>query len=105
MKKILLAFLLLTINIFAAKIICYSDIPKDRLYCKYYYDNYTPHKVTFKWISPDGKDNRIRTIQTKPGNISVYDYRFLSLREDGIWKVEVIDNNKTTSTKFILKNK
>lgn len=104
MKKIL-AFFFLVVNVFAAKIICYSDIPKDRLYCKYYYDNYEPHKVTFKWISPSGKDNRTRTLQTKKGNISVYDYRFLSPREDGLWTVEVVDNNKTISTKFILKNK
>ncbi|BCD68915.1 hypothetical protein [Nitratiruptor sp. YY09-18] len=78
---------------------------EQRITCTYYIDrsdNTNGLRVEFHWISPSGKDDRIKIFRVPPFYGSVYDYRFLPGREPGKWKVVVkeLDTNKSAATTF-----
>ncbi|BCD61120.1 MULTISPECIES: hypothetical protein [unclassified Nitratiruptor] len=86
-----------------AKVIC--DQEGERITCAYMInrsDNAKGLTVRFHWISPNGKDDRVRIFKVPPYYGSVYDYRFLPGRVPGKWRVEVkeLETNKTSETTF-----
>lgn len=98
-KFVILLFPLLML----AKVVC--DQQDGRITCVYLIDrsdNAHGLTVQFHWISPNGKDDRIKTFKVPPFYGSVYDYRFLPGRVPGHWKVLVkeLETNKTSQTTF-----
>ncbi len=96
-------FLILPMLLAAGSLSC--AIQNEKIICTYFIDrsdNSNGLHVRFHWISPSGKDDRIKTFYVPPFYGSVYDYRFLPWREKGTWKVvvEVNETNATASTTF-----
>lgn len=58
--------------------------------------------VHFEWISPNGKDNRKRTITLPANHASVFDARYKQGRAKGRWRVEVELAGEKVSTTFNL---
>jgi len=80
-------------------------IEYERIYCKYFIDrsdNENGKRLLFHWHSPSGKDDRKKVFTLPPYYGSVYDYRYLPGRENGIWVVEVkdLDTNTSVTTKI-----
>lgn len=107
-------------------LLCSMMIPasaaQDRLRCEVQNDTNekimctfgTPRKnevreVTFYWhCESHPQDDRERSVMLEPNHGSVYDYRFLHGRAQGIWKVTVTlkegENNQETVQHFLLEN-
>lgn len=105
MKKTIFIIFALIAALFANEVKC--TIENEKIYCKYFIDrsdNANGKTVTFYWISPSKKDNRIRTFKVPPYYGSVYDYRYLPGREKGEWSVVVkdLDTNQTSKTTFVI---
>ena len=96
--------LLLAVWGWGANVQC--EIENERIYCTYFLDrsdNQSGKEVEFRWISPlSPEDDRIRHFHIPPRYGSVYDYRFLPGRAEGVWHVKVIDleTNETVETAF-----
>lgn len=77
---------------------------ENSIICKYMtYRPMEDRTVTFKWINPKGDISRTREILFPSGHGSVYDFRYLSGRETGIWNLKVKDGNNEYSTEFEVK--
>ena len=99
-KKALIFFPFLLLG---GSVVCQFQAQK--IICTYFInrsDNDHGLEVRFHWYSPNGKDDRIRTLHIPPYYGSVYDYRFIPGRVKGRWLVEVkeLDSNKTAQTYF-----
>lgn len=103
-NKIIMVFLLLVWSAFGSSVKC--NIENERIYCRYFLDrsdNINGKNVEFHWISPTSPiDDRVRHFQVPARHGSVYDYRFLPGRAEGVWHVKVIDldTNETVETTF-----
>ncbi len=105
MKRIAAAMpLFLLVPLTAADVQC--RIENERIYCRYFLDrsdNQNGKEVEFYWISPKSPDDdRVRHFRIPPQHGSVYDYRFLPGRAEGVWRVRVIDldTNESVETAF-----
>jgi hypothetical protein len=76
---------------------------ENSIICKYIHNriNYDK-KVIFKWIEPNKILSRQRVLDIPLGHGSVYDFRYINGRAKGQWTLEVIDDNKTYKTNFII---
>jgi hypothetical protein len=105
-------FLLLITNIFAIDETEYDPInsvdciilkDENSIICKYIHRRIDMDKyVEFRWIDPTGTISRQRTMQIPAGHGSIYDYRFINGRVTGTWTFEVLDDNKSYKTNFII---
>jgi len=59
-------------------------------------------KVIFRWLEPNGNLSRQRDLNVSAGHGSVYDFRYIQGRQKGTWTLEVLDNNQTFKTTFII---
>ena len=59
--------------------------------------------ITVQWIDPKGKISRNRDMVIPAYHGSVYDYRYLMGRMDGIWEFKVLDHGNEITTKFEIK--
>jgi hypothetical protein len=76
---------------------------ENSIICKYIHTRSSEDKkVEFIWIDPDGEISRQRTMLIPAGHGSIYDYRFINGRVTGKWTLEVLDNNKSFTTNFII---
>lgn len=107
MKKFLLSMVLLTSSLFAEApkdyVNCEILNENDKIICTYHFDRVEQERnITFNWYSPNGKLDRTKQFVVNSNYSLVYDYRFISGRETGNWKVEVIENNSKIKTYFYL---
>ena len=76
---------------------------ENSIICKYTQKRINEEKhVQFNWIDPIGIISRQRTMIIPAGHGSVYDFRYISGRATGKWTFEVIDNNVSYKTNFII---
>jgi len=103
-RSLILITVIFTVYASAATVQC--KIENGRIYCTYHLDrsdNQNGKSVEFHWISPTSpKDDRIRHFNIPPLYGSIYDYRFLTGRTEGKWRVKVtdLDTNKSVETTF-----
>ncbi len=108
MKKLLYSFLLLTSICFAQEDkINYADClilkDEDSIICKYSINRLEYKKeIEIQWINPDKKLSRNRIITIPQGHGSIYDFRYITGRQKGIWTFKVIDEKKEYTTSFTL---
>jgi hypothetical protein len=57
-------------------------------------------ELVVEWINPDGESTRKRTKVKPAGHSSVYDFRHLSGRIQGIWMFRVFDDKDIITTTF-----
>jgi len=88
-------------NINSVDCIILSD--EDSIICKYIHTRvYEDKYVEFIWIDPTNTISRQRTMLIPAGHGSIYDYRFINGRVSGTWTFEVLDNNQSYKTNFII---
>ena len=76
---------------------------EDSIICKYIHKRIDEDKyVEFIWIDPSNTISRQRTMLIPAGHGSIYDYRFINGRASGKWTFEVLDNNQSYKTNFII---
>ena len=76
---------------------------EDSIICKYIHTRVEEDKyVEFIWIDPTNTISRQRTMLIPAGHGSIYDYRFINGRANGTWTFEVLDNNQSYKTNFII---
>jgi len=77
---------------------------ENSIICKYIHTRLPQeHKVIVQWIDPLNNISRKREMTIPAYHGSIYDYRYIQGRIKGVWRFEVIDNNKKYSTTFELK--
>ena len=88
-------------NINSVDCIILSD--ENSIICKYIHKRIDEDKyVEFIWIDPSDAISRQRTMLIPAGHGSIYDYRFINGRASGKWTFEVLDNNQSYRTNFII---
>ena len=76
---------------------------ENSIICKYIHKRIDEDKyVEFIWIDPSDTISRQRTMLIPAGHGSIYDYRFINGRVSGEWTFEVLDNNQSYKTNFII---
>ena len=76
---------------------------ENSIICKYTHSRMEEEKhVKFNWIDPMGIISRERIMIIPAGHGSIYDFRYITGRASGQWTFEVIDNNTTCKTNFII---
>jgi hypothetical protein len=76
---------------------------ENSIICKYILERVNSHKkVVFNWIEPNNSISRKRVMDIPIGHGSVYDFRYIKGRSQGIWTLEVTDNNQTYKTNFLI---
>ena len=76
---------------------------ENSIICKYTHKRIDSDKnVIFNWIDPSGILSRNRTMIIPAGHGSVYDLRYINGRVSGKWTFEVLDNNISFKTNFII---
>ena len=76
---------------------------ENSIICKYIHKRVDEDKyVEFVWINPSKTISRQRTMLIPAGHGSIYDYRFINGRASGKWTFEVLDNNQSYKTNFII---
>lgn len=76
---------------------------ENSIICKYTHNRIDEDKhVQFNWIDPMNIISRQRTMTIPAGHGSVYDFRYITGRAPGKWTFEVIDNNISYRTNFII---
>ena len=113
MKILNILLLHLCFSIFSFAQDQYTNLPsadcimledENSIICKYIHKRVDhDQNITVLWIDPTGKVSRSREMVIPAMHGSVYDYRYLMGRMDGIWEFKVIENNKEVSTKFEIK--
>jgi len=77
---------------------------ENSIICKYSHERIPlEKKITVKWIEPDGSVTRIRDMIIPALHGSVYDFRYVNGRTNGIWTFTVIDNGDEYTTSFTIK--
>ena len=108
MKKLLYSFLLLASICLAQEdkinnVDCLILKDEDSIICKYSINRLEHDKeINMQWIDPNKKLSRNRTITIPQGHGSVYDFRYITGRQKGIWIFKVIDYKKEYTTSFKL---
>lgn len=78
---------------------------ENSIICKYIAERSSEDRfINVEWIDPDGIVSRTRKILFPSGHGSVYDFRYLSGRAEGVWKFIVVDGDKTIQTEFEIKS-
>ena len=76
---------------------------ENSIICKYTHSRVDEDKhVQFNWIDPMNIISRQRTMIIPAGHGSIYDFRYITGRAPGKWTFEVIDNNISYKTYFII---
>lgn len=77
---------------------------ENSIICKYMSERSTEDKfVNVEWINPRGEVSRARKILFPSGHGSIYDFRYLSGRESGVWTFKVLDGDKEFKVEFEVK--
>lgn len=107
MKKLSVLFLFLISFCFASgdytpnEVDCLVIKEENSIICKYISERSSEDRfVNVEWIDPNGDLSRTRKILFPSGHGSVYDFRYLSGREPGLWTFKVIDNEKEFKVEF-----
>lgn len=109
MKKILLTTFLIISSCLGSDYIgsevdCLVIKEENSIICKYMTERSIEDKfVTMEWINPEGEISRTRKVLFPSGHGSVYDFRYLSGREIGVWNFRVIDKDEVFNTTFEIK--
>ncbi len=108
MKKLVCSFLLLTSICFAQEnkinqVDCLILKDEDSIICKYSIERLEYEKeIEIQWIDPDNELSRNRKIIIPLGHSSIYDFRYITGRQKGVWIFKVIDDKKEYTTSFKL---
>lgn len=102
MKKVLYAFLFLSVSLFAEaieeetnKVDCLILQDENSIICKYEHERLEEEKIiNVQWIDPQGEISRERELIIPAGHGSVYDFRYIEGRMKGSWQFKVLDNEK-----------
>jgi len=82
---------------------CNIEPKENRITCQYNFERIkTNREITFQWIDPKGVLKREKTFNIPKYHSFIYDYRYITGRETGSWKVNVIENGIKTSSNFYL---
>ncbi len=108
MNKIFFIVLLFNTFLFSSeltgdikKIDCLVLEKENSIICKYEQTRSQEDRfIEFIWINPQGEVSRQREVLLAKGHGSIYDLRYLSGREKGIWTFKVIDKEATYLTEF-----
>ena len=74
---------------------------ENSIICKYMSTRSTEDRfINVEWIDPNGDLSRSRKILFPSGHGSVYDFRYLSGREQGLWTFKVLDMGKEYKVEF-----
>lgn len=85
------------------KVDCLILEDENSIICKYSHERVSFAKnITVEWIEPDGLVTRTREMTIPAYHGSVYDYRYIQGRTQGIWTFKVIDNDKVFTTNFTI---
>ncbi|WP_428024077.1 hypothetical protein [Arcobacter sp.] len=109
MKKLLLtAFLIISSCVasdyIGSEVDCLVIKEENSIICKYMTERSIEDKfVTMEWINPEGEISRTRKVLFPSGHGSVYDFRYLSGRELGVWTFRVTDKEQVYNTTFEIK--
>ncbi len=105
MKKIFLLNTILIFKLFASNnsVDCIILEDEDSIVCKYIHTRVSyDHNISVKWIDPNKNISRQRDMTIPAFHGSIYDYRYIKGRMQGVWTFEVIDNNTSYKTNFKL---
>ncbi|WP_375724451.1 hypothetical protein LXN10_02925 [Arcobacter sp. KX21116] len=106
MKKLFLAALLSLSSCFGtdsvgSEVDCLVIKEENSIICKYMTQRSTEDKfIKVEWINPEGEISRTRNVLIPSGHGSVYDFRYLSGREVGVWNFRVTDKDQVFNTTF-----
>ncbi len=107
MKKLSVLFLLIVSFSFASgdytpnEVDCLVIKEENSIICKYISERSSEDRfINVEWIDPNGDLSRSRKILFPSGHGSVYDFRYLSGRAEGIWTFKVFDMNKEYKLEF-----
>lgn len=76
---------------------------ENSIICKYSLNRLDHEKnILIQWIEPDKKITREREMTIPANHASVYDYRYIQGRTQGVWTFKVIDDNTTYTTNFTI---
>ena len=74
---------------------------ENSIICKYVHERIdTDKEINVQWINPQGEISRERTLLIPAGHGSIYDFRYIAGRENGIWQFKVFDEELKLSTTF-----
>ncbi len=108
MKKlwyIVLVTIIFNINLVANnnQVDCIILEDENSIICKYMTNRISQDKIiTFSWIEPTGVVSRTKEVSVLAGHGSVYDFRYLKGRTQGIWILKVNDGEKEYQTSFTI---
>ncbi len=86
-----------------AEVDCLILEDENSIICKYIHKRVSYEKtVIFDWIEPNGEITRTRELTIPAGHGSVYDFRYIKGRTQGIWTLKVRDEQDEFKTNFTI---